>query len=68
MNLKPGWVDEIAKPVAADKAAPVPPPSKRKSPRRSAEHDRNCGLRGSRNGGSDTVRKLDRLLGKVDEG
>lgn len=67
MNLKPGWVDEIAKQFVADKAAPVPPVTGKKSMRQSKAHDLQCAANGTRKGGANTVRKLNRLLGKADE-
>ncbi len=59
-KLEPGWADKYVR--------PEPPASKRRIPRRvSVDHDYQCGLNGSRKGGANVVRKLDRVLGKPED-
>lgn len=61
-----GWAEALGRELAGatDEHTALRQAAK-KIHKRSATHDYQCGLNGSRNGGSNTVRKLDRLLGKA---
>lgn len=62
-----GWAESLGQQIAdmTDEHCALRREKKRPF-RHSKAHDLQCGLNGSRNGGSDTARKLDRLLGKVE--
>lgn len=69
-EFKPGWADQVAAAVIAEKTAPVPT-TKRKSWRRDTARDYASGLAGSSKGGANkryAARKLDAVLGPPDEG
>lgn len=58
-RLTPGWAEALAAKAELQRAR------RRQAPRRSAMHDSRCGMKGVSQ--SLLVRKLDRVLGPVEE-